>query len=166
MRNLRPSLRLAELLTAASLLFPLSASTHGQSVSPLGARGFTVIPPPQSVKLGAQDFPFGNDRRLELAPDVPTSDIAVQTLKEGLQSRFGVTVREGGRGGAAGTLRLEIEPQAVPVGEATDRERGVLAQQAYRLLLAPGRVQITANAAPGLFYGVQTLAGCGKIRFC
>src|SRR5436190_23678735 len=42
-------------------------------------------------------------------------------------------------------------------GEATDRERGVLAQQAYRLLLAPGRVQITANAAPGLFYGVQTL---------
>jgi len=54
-------------------------------------------------------------------------------------------------------LRLEIEPQAVPVGEATDREMGLLAQQAYRMLLAPGRVQITANAAPGLFYGVQTL---------
>jgi len=101
MRNLRPSLRLAELLTAASLLFPLSTSFHGQSVSPLGARGFTVIPPPQSVKLGAQDFPFGNDRRLELAPDVPASDIAVQTLKESLQSRFRPDAsrgREGRRG--------------------------------------------------------------------
>src|SRR5207302_4339598 len=97
MRNFRPSPRLAELLTATSLLFLLSASAHGQSVSPLGARGFTVIPPPQSVKLGAQDFPFGSDRRLELAPDVPATDIAVRTLKEGLQSRFGLTLREGGR---------------------------------------------------------------------
>src|SRR5205823_4314239 len=146
MRNFRPSSRLAELLIATSLLFPLSASARGQSVSPLGARGFTVIPPPQSVKLGAQDFPFGNDRRLELAPDVPATDIAVQTLKEGLQSRFGLTLREGGKGGAASTLRLEIEPPAVPIGQATDREKGGLAQQAYRLLLAPGKVQIAANA--------------------
>ena len=101
MRNFRASPRRAELLTATGLLFPLSASAHGQSVSPLGARGFTVTPPPQSVKLGAQDFPFGGSRRLELAPDVPASDIAVQTLKESLQSRFRPDAsrgREGRRG--------------------------------------------------------------------
>src|SRR5438094_5295363 len=133
MRNFRPSSRLAELLIATSLLFPLSASARGQSVSPLRARGFTVIPLPQSVKLGAQDFPFGSDRRLELASNVPATDVAVQTLKERLQSRFGLTLRESGR--AASTLRLEIELNAVPVGHATDREKGVLAQQAYRLVL-------------------------------
>jgi hypothetical protein len=43
------------------------------------------------------------------------------------------------------------------VGEATDRQKAALAEQAYRMKLAPGEVSITGNTATGLFYGVETL---------
>ena len=43
------------------------------------------------------------------------------------------------------------------IGQATDRDTASLAEQAYRLELGQDAIRITANASPGLFYGVQTL---------
>ena len=57
----------------------------------------------------------------------------------------------------AGVLRLVISAGAVSIGDALDRDKQALAQQAYRIELKPRAVTITANAAQGLFYGVETL---------
>jgi glycosyl hydrolase family 20 len=45
----------------------------------------------------------------------------------------------------------------VSICEALDSDKAAIAEQAYRLNLAPDRTVIATNAAPGLFYGVQTL---------
>lgn len=42
-------------------------------------------------------------------------------------------------------------------GSATDSGQGKLAEEAYRLDLSPEFIAITANAAPGLLYGAETL---------
>jgi hypothetical protein len=58
-----------------------------------------------------------------------------------------------GQGDAtAKTVRLAVEAGAVKTGASAEADR-----QAYRMRIEPGRIEITGNAAPGLFYGVQTL---------
>ena len=54
-------------------------------------------------------------------------------------------------------IRFAIVPGSVAVGDATDHDRPVLAEQAYSLALKPQSISIRANAAPGLFYGAETL---------
>ena len=126
------------------------------TVSALFARGYAVIPAPQRVTLSGKDFEVAAPWWLELGPGVKADDVAVQSLQEGLRERFHFALSEGkGKGG--GSLKLAIVPQAVGVGEATDRQKAALAEQAYRVRLAPGEVSITGNTATGLFYGVETL---------
>jgi hexosaminidase len=122
------------------------------TLSILGARGYTVLPSPQQVTLGAPDFRFGPDWAVELA-GVPSQDVAVESLREELETRFGLTL-----GHAAGkAVRLSVRPGAVEIGEAADRDKALLRSQAYRLALSERGIQVTANAPQGLFYGVQTL---------
>src|SRR5947207_9029971 len=140
--------------TAVTLAFILSCLTPGyaDTVSPLYARGYTVMPQPQMVKLGYSDFVFSADWKLELQ-GVGPNDLAVETFKEELERRFHLKLSESGR---AGTLRLILTPNSANVGEAQDRDRDVLAQQAYKIDLRQDGVTIAANAPPGLFYGVVT----------
>jgi hypothetical protein len=138
----------------------LFAPAKGSSatLSPLFSRGYTVIPEPQTVSLGNKDFGFGDGWRLELAGGVSPADVGVESLIEGLESRFHVNLSAPGRQTVGGkVIRLRIAPGSVTIGEALDRDKNVLAEQAYKMILAPDNVQITANAAPGLFYGVETL---------
>lgn len=144
------------------LLFPLLwvaiSQAHADTASPLFARGYNLIPEPQRVTLGERDFQFGPDWRLELDRSVPPNDVAVESLKEDLQARFRMALGSSpGRRAGGGVLHLAIVPNSVSVGEATDRSKDVLAEQAYRMTLTSDRVSITANAPTGLFYGVQTL---------
>ena len=84
---------------------------------------------------------------------VPETDIAVQTLADELQSRFGLHA-----GGNAGTtVRLEMRPGIVTAGKATDPDKNAIADQAYRLDISDSGVAVAANAPEGLFYGVETL---------
>jgi hypothetical protein len=57
----------------------------------------------------------------------------------------------------SGVISLTIQPGAVKIGEATDKDKAALEEQAYQLELGDREVRITANAATGLFYGVETL---------
>lgn len=130
---------------------------YAATTSPLFARGYTVIPSPQKVTLGARDFQFGPDWRLEIGKGVRADDIAVESLKEGLQSRFQIAVGEqAGTRSDFKTLSLTIIPDSVSIGPATDHSREMLAEQAYKMAMTPHRISITANAPTGLFYGVQT----------
>jgi hexosaminidase len=122
--------------------------------SPLFSRGYTVIPAPQKVNLGAKDFQFTRAWRVELGAGIKPDDIAVQSLKRELQERFQITL---GGSGSSGAVRLAVTPNAVEIGSAEDANKAALAEQAYRLELASNRVTITGNTATGVFYGVQTL---------
>ncbi len=137
----------------------LSWAINGVSAtaSPLHARGYAVIPEPQRVALRATDFEFGTGWGIEIGPGVPADTIAVVSLKEDLASRYRLALNAPGRGQSlAHQVRLSISPGAVAIEEALDRDRAVLAEQAYRIELSAASIKITANAPPGLFYGVQT----------
>ena len=69
---------------------------------------------------------------MDLGPGLKPDDIAVESLKAVFQERFHPgPVRDEGQAGPA--LRLAVDPHAVEVGEATDKEKSTLAAQAYRL---------------------------------
>ncbi len=144
-------------LAAVIWLFLVAAPAPTATASPLFARGYTVIPEPQKVTLTSQDFEFAaGSWRLELGANVKADDIAVVSLKEQLRERFHFALADTkGKGGP--TLRLALDPHAVDVGEATDREKSALAEQAYRMKLSASEIVITGNTPTGLFYGVQTL---------
>lgn len=135
-------------LIAAS--FPGGAAA---ATSPLAARGYSVLPSPQQVELEGRDLPFGPAWQLE-SDGIPASDISIQTLKEELSRRH----RLPAPGGAGILVSLRIAPGSVRPGKVTDAEPESIAPQAYQLSLGASRITITANAAPGLFYGVETLA--------
>src|SRR5208283_384313 len=158
-RNLVFYLRSLSFLFA---IFPLIGGT----ASPFSARGYTVLPAPQIVKLEAEDFIVNGDWRIALAEGLQPHDVAVESLKQQLDERFHLNLTQ-----AVGTsqdsprvIRLRVAPDSVQIGAATDKNRAALKEQAYRLDLKRDQVTIAANAAPGLFYGVQTVLQLLKAR--
>ncbi|MGD0129995.1 MAG: beta-N-acetylhexosaminidase [Terriglobia bacterium] len=133
----------------------LVVTAHPETVSALYARGYTLLPEPQQVNLGQGEFRISSGWRVEVGPGVDSRDVAVAALKEELQQRYGLVLPE--HGGSA-AIRLEIRAQSISVGEAQDRDKAALADQAYKLTLAKDGITIVANAPPGLFYGAETLA--------
>jgi hypothetical protein len=96
--------------------------------------------------------------KLRLEGEVRENDVAVESLKGGLASRFHLKLAEIGSSRLeSGVIRMDLRPKSVSIGQAIDRYRPALVEQAYRLTLGPKSVKISADAAPGLFYGVQTL---------
>ena len=118
-----------------------------QTVSPLFARGYTVIPEPQKVSLGAKDFAFVQSWQLNLDKSVSSNDVAVETLREDLVSRFNVMLDASD--GSGGILSLRIAPESVPIGNALDSNKASLEDQAYRIDLHSGTIAITANDPTG-----------------
>lgn len=114
-----------------------------------------MIPQPQKVSLEAEDFLFGEGWQLRLDRSVPSNDVAVEALREGLSQRFHVSLDV--HGSSSGVLSLRIAAGSVPIGQAQDSNKRALEEQAYRIDLHQGSVAITANAPTGLFYGVNTL---------
>jgi len=119
------------------------------------------LPHPQVVRLGASDFVFSRDWGLE-QQGVASEDAAVEVLREELERRFLFKLADSGSG--AGRLRLVVARNSARVGEAQDRDREVLEQQAYKIELSRDRVTIAANAPAGLYYGVATFIQLLKPR--
>lgn len=151
-------MKISTLARTALLLGPLlwlcpMASTA--TVSPLFARGYTALPSPQKVKLGAKDFELNSGWKVELGPGVKTDDIAVEELNRLLRERFHLGLSGGGQ--AVGTLHLAIAANTVTPSAVTDKNVVALAEQAYLLTLGANRITITGNTGTGLFYGVETV---------
>ena len=146
---------------AIALAFLFLSPAWADTVSPLLARGYVVMPQPQVVRLGASDFEFTRDWTVE-RHGVAAGDAAIEVLNQELDSRFHMKLSSSGHTG--GVLRLAIAPNSARVGEAQDRDRDVLAQQAYKIDLRRDRVTIEANAPAGLYYGVVTLVQLLKAR--
>lgn len=142
-------IRLCLILLSVSL-----CSTKAATVSPLFARGYSIVPEPQHVVLKANDIEFDSHWHLETGVGVEHDLAAVSSLVDDLNSRHEVSLNTGSK--ASPALVLEMTPGSVQPGHSQDADRASIAAQAYRIELAPDRVRIIANAAPGLFYGVQT----------
>ena len=123
-------------------------------MSALYLRGYTVIPEPQRVELKSGDFQFDSGWHIDIGQGVKADDVAIESLKQQLAERYELRLEGGGRGKA---VALRIQPGSVEIGAATDANKAVLAEQAYRLELGPDGIRITANAPTGLFYGIETL---------
>ena len=126
-----------------------------QAVSPLYARGYTVVPQPQRVSLGSREFTFSQEWQLKLDASVPSDDVAVATFRQDLGDRFNLTL--GAAGKSAGTVTLRIVRGSVQIGQALDHDKSALEEQAYRIDLHPDAITVTGNTSIGLFYGVETL---------
>jgi hexosaminidase len=142
------------LVAIAMTRVPMKAAT----ASPLFARGYTVIPEPQQVELKEGDFEFASGWRLSLGAGVSADDAAVESLKQELSSRDGIMLMTWRAGRMPGhTITLTIQARSVRIGEATDKNKAALEEQAYKLELGSDGIDLSANAPVGLFYGVDTL---------
>ena len=128
-------------------------AAHAETASSLWLRGYAVLPEPQQVELREGDVRFGPAWSIDRGAGVAPGDVAAETLSEELQSRFGLRAAAGG--GTA--VRLEIRAGSVSPGQALDTDKQAIADQAYRIEIGGSGVAIVANAAEGLFYGVETL---------
>ena len=154
---MRASFRLSSVLIFVVCAFVIIGGTPLASAAAeasLLERGYNAIPVPQRVEFKGGDFEIGSGWRLQLGQGVKADDVAVESLKEGLATRHGITLETRGRGNA---IELVIQPGSVEIGQATDKNKQALEEQAYRLELAGSGIKITANAPTGLFYGVETL---------
>ena len=115
------------------------------AVTDLFLRGYAVIPSPQSVKLQPGRVILDRDWTL-----VAADNIASRSLLQDLDEFHSVHIRRSPHA-TRNIIRLDIRKDAVPVKDPEVSDQG------YRLSIHPGGVTVTGNAAPGLFYGVQTL---------
>ncbi len=155
-----PSLNARKLGRAVMSIFFLlvmATAPRALAVTPLFARGYTVLPMPQSVTFSGTDFLLTSGWKLNLT-GVNADDVAVATLREDLASRYGIKLADATVPGTApGEIQLVIAPGCAAIGASTDRDRAALSEQAYVLNLKPQGIKICANASPGLLYGVETL---------
>ncbi len=148
------------LVVFACLVTPV---LRAETISPLAARGYTVVPQPQRVTLRPGDFRFGPQWRLQLGAGLDENSPDIQTLIESLQQRHQLKLSPTTNAGGP-ALTLEVQSDAVSPGPSQDKDRPAILEQAYRLELQPAAIRISANSRTGLFYGIQTFIQLLKQR--
>jgi len=124
-------------------------SVAAQNATVLWSRGYAVIPTPRSVSL--EDGEIQIDSRWVIVPvGIDPQEISVRSLRRDLADFDHINLDTASQGDRV--IRLSIHPGAVKTSADPAIDR-----QAYRLRVVDRAVEITGNAAPGLFYGVQTL---------
>lgn len=145
------------LLVCLCLLL-ISLDSHSQNsvqVKP----GSGLLPVPQSVSLSDQEYLLENNWLIVTRTNILKADPAVQSLTAELKDRFGLTIKlksAANRSSKVPVVNLIVKAGSVKIGTTTDTNRTALLQQAYYLKLDKENITITANAAQGLFYGVQS----------
>jgi hypothetical protein len=136
-------------LLLAVVLSVFAASLPAQNTTALWSRGYAVIPTPRSVSL--EDGELQIDSRWVIVPaGIDTQEISVRSLRRDLADFDRMNLETAAQGDRV--IRLAIQPGAVKTGADAGIDR-----QAYRLHVGDHSVEVIGNAAPGLFYGVQTL---------
>jgi hexosaminidase len=118
--------------------------------------GAGLLPVPQKVSLANERYLLDESWSIALTGNIPKTHPGVVSLQSELKDRFGLALKYKTTG-IAKSIELVIKAGAVAIGPTTDTNRTSLTQQAYKIKLEAGRISVIANAAPGLFYGVQTI---------
>ncbi|MFI5154276.1 MAG: glycoside hydrolase family 20 zincin-like fold domain-containing protein, partial [Chitinophagales bacterium] len=111
----------------------------------------SLIPVVKKSSLSGKSFSFSGEWRI----DVVSDSVVYNSLKDGLQGLI-VSGRISLNEKAGSAIRFILKPGSVDVDQGIDTNKTSLEEQAYQLQLAPKEITITANAAQGLYYGVQT----------
>ncbi len=114
-------------------------------VNDLRSNGFSLIPAPQKVELTGRNIAFNNSWSISSGLDFKS--ISLNRLQSCAKEFYGIDFSKSGKN----RIILEIIPGVVNNG----LEKG-LADQAYCLKIAAGKITITGNTETGLFYGVQS----------
>lgn len=126
------------------LLFALCSTLSGCGKVIPADTEIAVVPKPERVTERQGVFPLTVSTRVALLFDDERLPYVTAALDEVLTPVFG-------RG-------LEVLEADIPVAEAVNVVRDeAMPADAYRLEVAPGRVDIVAGGAQGAFYAVQTL---------
>lgn len=126
------------------LLFALCSTLSGCGKVIPADTEIAVVPKPERVTEGQGVFPLTVSTQVALLFDDERLPYVTAALDEVLMPVFG-------RG-------LEVLEADIPVAEAVNIVRDeAMPADAYRLEVAPGRVDIVAGGAQGAFYAVQTL---------
>jgi hexosaminidase len=110
-------------------------------LTPLRTRGFSLIPAPQQVELGALDVLV--DGYWTIQSKIGTEDIAVKRLIQGAEELHKLSFSSSGKK----KIILAISPGTVK-GTADP----ALNEQGYLLRVTRETVEITGNSKTGLFY--------------
>jgi len=135
------------MLSCLLLAFFAAFSNAGSSLAfqtELRERGYSLIPAPQQVKLSGPEVIVDEGWGIEPGPE---GKFSAGWIRDWAVRLHGVSFEGKGKG----RVVLRVVPGTVK-GASSDGT----AAQAYRLDIADGRVEITGNAEPGLFYGVQS----------
>ena len=111
-------------------------------------RALSIIPHPFSLVRTGDSFSVGPDTAILANADVLSTGIYLAERLRGFTG-FELPVHEQEGNLPSGAIILQLEAPA----SATARED----KEGYRLVIDEGRVEISAPAASGVFYGVQTL---------
>src|SRR5712692_10435259 len=131
------------------LLCLASGVLRAQNATELWSRGYAVIPTPRSVSLEGGEIQI--DSRWVIVPaGIGPQEISVRSLSHDLAECHRLNLSNGTRGD--NVIRLSIQPGTTKTGADAEIDK-----QAYRLHIGEHSIEITGNAAAGLFYGVQTL---------
>ncbi len=114
----------------------------------------SLIPVVRKFSFSGDPFAFKGEWKIAGMVDGQAA-AAFQSLKEGLQSYAAsgkIEIAEQ----ATQNIELVLKPGIVEVEHGVDTNNISISAQAYLLKLNDGRITISANAAQGLYYGVQT----------
>ena len=118
----------------------------GEATSELYKAGINLIPYPQDVKLGADDFVPGTKVTIVVDKDASEADrFTAEELARDLKEQWNIKANVGNK---AGSKSITLTRKGAP-------EK--LSEQGYRLSATSDKVTIEANGEAGLFYGTQTL---------
>lgn len=115
-------------------------------LTPLRARGYSLIPAPQEVLMGKGDIVI--DGTWIIVNESGKDDMAFRRLIKGAEELYGLKF------GIKGTKKIVL---SIKPGIVKGTEDPSLNEQGYILKVAQGVVEITGNSTSGLFYGVQSL---------
>jgi len=121
-------------LLTCPMLIP--ATLLGQNPSPLASAGYAVLPVPQKVILMGKDIALDGEWQLELE-GASKRRTSRSRAEGGLATRFhrSLAAMHSARS-ESGVIRMALKPNSLSIGQANDRDKAALAEQAYRLTLA------------------------------
>jgi len=123
-----------------------SLSQAADFLTELRIRGYSMIPAPQKVELGAKDIVVDDTWGVEKSQGV--EEFTAKWLNDWAVGLYSLELH--GTGPARIILRVTPGTVKGPADPGLD-------EQGYRLAITENRIEITGNSQAGLFYGVQSL---------
>ena len=132
-------------LVLIALLFVINGTAHGAD-SPLWRSGISLIPYPQLVEMGGEDFIFDDEIDIQIDKGAVAEDVfTAEELKAQLHEQWSIACR---------ITEVPSKGCIVLTREGAPDKAG---EQGYKVETSADRLIIRANDAAGLFYGSKSL---------